>query len=287
MTGLVSFLLLATASATAPPSVATWEKIFEVQGGREMWISAAYAESRDDWFAVGRWGVSRNTKEGINKQETPGKAVLGLFVDGHDVFALGDNELILRFNGKTWIEEHVGPKPKRKGRGADLLTFGYRLDDANGSNLVVMGPWLVLVRERDNTWRLPGESERQRLEDIGQAGPRLPLPGGCAQAGWFWLGHKKGFLACHDGRSFIVDDQKVTPKGKLPRACTRAFNAVATGQNEVFANCGPGKVWKTDADGWHLFATFKGEKELPSLSVTADCVFVGGRQKLWRSCTSR
>ena len=62
---------------------------------------------------------------------------------------------------------------------------------------------------------------------------------------------------------------------------------VAQGQSEVFATCGPGTVWKTDGDRSRLSATFKGEQELPSLSITPECIFVGGRQKLWRSCPNK
>lgn len=90
---------------------------------------------------------------------------------------------------------------------------------------------------------------------------------------------------CRDGRSFLYDNGKLFSKGKLPRDCTKAFDGVAYGQGEVFAACGAGKVWKTTGDFWALFATFKGEKQIATLAVTDECVFVGGRQTVWRTCT--
>jgi len=40
---------------------------------------------------------------------------------------------------------------------------------------------------------------------------------------------------CRDGRSFIFDDGKVTPKGELPRDCMRALTDVTWGQGELDA----------------------------------------------------
>ncbi|MDB4982890.1 MAG: hypothetical protein JWM82_3642, partial [Myxococcales bacterium] len=88
---------------------------------------------------------------------------------------------------------------------------------------------------------------------------------------------------CHDGRSFIFDAGKVTPKGKLPVECRRAFNAVTFGQGELYASCGPGKIWKTNGENWGLHANFKGAK-VGAISVTERCVFVAGTRAVWRSC---
>jgi hypothetical protein len=252
-----------------------------------MWIASVRARSKEEWFTGGRWGVAWNTASGVQRHETPGRAILGLFADAKtgDLFALGNDELVLRFDSKDWVQEHVGPKPKRKGRGADIVYSGLRADVAGASRVLAWGPWLVLVRQPDGTWVLPPEPDRQNLSDLGQGGPSFDLPPGCAKAGWFSVGGGRGLFDCHDGRSFLYDNGKVFPKGKLPRDCTKAFDGVAYGQGEVFAACGAGKLWKTTGDVWRLFATFKGEKEIAALAVTDECVFVGGRQTVWRTCT--
>jgi hypothetical protein len=158
----LAFLLLTTFQVRTTPD---WEPIFEVHGGRDVWISAIRAKSRDEWTAAGSWGVSWNTATGVQRRETPGPAVLGLFADAetNDVFALGAGELVLRFDGKDWVQEHVGPKP-------NIVYSGLRGNVAGKSTVIAWGLWLVLVRQPDGTWVLPQESERQKLSDLGQGG---------------------------------------------------------------------------------------------------------------------
>jgi len=69
-------------------------------------------------------------------------------------------ELVLHFDGKGWIQEHVGPAPKRPGRGADLLHAAFYVSAAADAPLVAFGPWLVLVRQTNRSWALQPEPER-------------------------------------------------------------------------------------------------------------------------------
>jgi hypothetical protein len=279
MVSALSLALFLAASGTGSTPGPAWEKIFETQGAKER-ISSVWATGPNDWFAGGVMGLARATKDGVERTPTAPRAVLGLLGQApNSVFAFGDDELVMRFDGKKWTQEHVGSKPKRPGRGADLLYFGFHAD----AQLAAAGVSLLLVRRADGTWVEPPEPERKRLLDLGQQGPPAPLPMKCDKAGWIWLGKGKGFFRCHDRRSFTVEDGKLTPQGKVPIDCTRGFNALAFGQGELFASCGPGKVWKTHGETWKLFASFKGAK-IGALSVTESCVFVGGTRAIWRSC---
>ncbi len=204
---------------------------------------------------------------------------MGLVGDSHDdVFALGDGELILHFDGKAWAGQHVGPRATRPRQGDDILQA---LLDVEG-NTFAFGPALVLVRQA-GAWSAPPPSEGRKLRDLAGSGPSLQLPQKCAQAGWFWLDKKTGFFDCHDGRTFLYREGAITPKGKMPRDCATGFNGLTKGQGEVFASCGNGNVWKTDGDVWRRYATFRGEK-VGSISVTDQCVFVAGTRAIWRHC---
>ncbi len=267
---------------TAPPGIAPvgWEMLFKTTGHKE-WITSVLAFGRDQWVVGGVWGLARPTSSGVERTTTSPRAVLGLLGAAPDsVFALGDDELVMRWDGKRWLEEHVGPKPKRSGRGADLVYSGFYEDTGRP---VAFGVSLVLIRRADGTWELPPVPTAKRLLDLGQLGPSVSLPEKCDKAGWFWLGKDRGMFDCHDGRSFIFDAGKVTPKGKLPVECRRAFNAVTFGQGELYASCGPGKIWKTNGENWGLHANFKGAK-VGAISVTERCVFVAGTRAVWRSC---
>ena len=93
----------------------------------------------------------------------------------------------MRWDGKKWIEEHVGPKPKKPGRGADILYSGFYED----TQPVAFGVSLLLVRRTDGDWYLPPEPKSKKLFERGRLGPSFSLPDKCAKAGWFWLGKDK------------------------------------------------------------------------------------------------
>jgi hypothetical protein len=277
-------VLVAAGGVTSSPNALQWEKVFE-EAASASWVSGVWALGRDDWFASGKWGVAKAGKAGVEREATTGTSVLGLFGQAADsVYALGVDELVLHFDGKRWSEEHRGPQPKRPGRGGDLLHSAFFSDAAAGPSLVAFGPSLTLVRQPNGSWIAPPAKEMKRISLLSQVGPTLPLPARCDEAGWHWLGKDSGWFFCHDGRTFTFSEGAVAPKGKLPRACRKSLDSVVTGNGEIYATCAAATVWKTEGQTWRLLATMKGEKELPSISVTAACVFVSGRRTIWRSC---
>ncbi len=281
---LALLMLVASAAATVPAGTLHWEKVFE-ETKSDNWVSGVWALSRDDWFASGKWGVAKATKSGIEREATSETSVLGLFGEAPDsVYALGAHELILHYDGRRWIEEHRGPTPKRTGRGADLLYSAFYRSSAAGTSLVAFGPSLALVRQPDGNWVAPPANEMKQLSLSSQVGPGTSLPPGCDQEGWHWVGKKSGWFFCHDGRSFLFDHGTTTPKGKLPTACTKTLDSLARADGEIYTTCASATIWKTDGQNWLKLATLKGEQELPSISVTSDCVFVAGRRTIWRGC---
>lgn len=283
LSALGAILVAAGALATAPS--ATWEKVYEGQAGRDAWLSSVRARSRDEWFVGGQWGVAHGTKGQVTRYETPGRPVVGLWDGGEDgVFAFGTGELALRFDGISWVEEHAGPIAKKGTRGVDLLYVAFVDTDKKVPSIVAFGTSLALERQPDHTWIKPAEPEREKLVERGQLGPPVKLPAGCNRAGWFWLGKKRGFTDCHDGRSFVADENGVvTEKGKLPKECMRAIDALTSTGSDLYASCG-GKVFRTGAAGWSFFGTVPKEKELTSISFADGCVFVTGRRSIYRSC---
>jgi len=282
---LLLLALSSGAGSSTPSSVAgpTWEKVFDGTAA-DGWVSSVHAAGRDTWFAGGKWGVVWAGKGGLQRHETGGRGVLGLFAETADsVFALGQDELILHFDGKTWTEEHRGPKPRRSGRGADLLHSAYR-DATPEAPLVAFGPWLVLVRQQDGRWTLPPEKERKRLSLRGDLGPEIKRPPKCDAAGWRWIGKNKGAFFCHDRRVFIFDSGAVTAKGVMPRQCETTIDSLVFARGEIYTSCASGTLWKTDGPNWQRVTPPKGVKEIPSLSVTDDCIFVAGGRAVWRSC---
>ena len=280
---VLAICVVASAPVTKPGSGSGWEKVFSAPGA-DGWISSVWATGRDDWFAGGGWGVVRGSKVGLEREGTPGRAVLGFVVEGPgSVFALGQDELILHFDGERWTEEHHGPDPKRSGRGADLLHSGFR-DGTPDAPLVAFGPWLVLVRQNEGRWTLPPEPERNRLSLLGELGPEIKRPAKCDAAGWRWIGKNKGAFFCHDRRAFIFDSGVVTPKGTMPRQCQTTIDSLVFARGEIYASCAHGTLWRTDGMTWRPVAAPKGLKEIPSVSVTDDCIFVAGGHSVWRSC---
>ena len=273
-----------TSARAAPPG---WEKIFQLLGGRDVWISSVRASSHDEWFVGGSWGVARASQNGgLEKREMPGRKIIGMFVDRPgSVFALGDDALVLHFEGGAWTEEHYVPgDPKRPSRGADLVYVGFFPSAAPDAPIVAAGPTSVLVRQPDHTWRSPPKAVAEQLDKLGLLGPEFEKPANCAPGGWRWLGKNRGAFFCQDGRSFIYDAGALTPKGMLPKPCMSTLGGVASRHNQLYATCGASKLWTTEGRGWRLAADFASEPELTDVSVNGACVFVAARHSVWRRC---
>jgi hypothetical protein len=276
---------LASAGSTSYGAIGpTWEAVFQGTGPDD-WVYVVHATSRDSWFLGGKWGVAKGNKAGIVREATPGRAVLGLFFEGADsLYALGRDELILHFDGKKWVEEHVGPKPKRPGRGADTLYMAYYGNPSSNAPIVAIGPSLVLVRQSNGTWKDPPGADRERLLEVGQLGPKITRPAKCDAAGWRWLGRSIGAFFCHDRRTFIFDSGTLTAKGKMPERCEATINSIVYAKGEIYASCGAATLWKTEGQTWGQVPPPKELKEIPSISVADDCLFVAGGHGVWRSC---
>jgi hypothetical protein len=262
----------------------TWEIVFK--GTRtDDWVYVVHAVGREDWFVGGRWGVARASKAGVERYATAGRAILGLFFEAaNSVFALGRDELILHFDGNQWLEEHVGPRSRRRGRGADILSMAYSEDKVPKAPIVAIGPSLVLVRQSNGIWVDPPKVDKERLLEVGQLGPEISRPARCDPAGWRWLGRNKGAFFCHDKRAFIFDDRTVTAKGRMPGQCEATINSIVYDKGELYASCGSATLWKTDGQTWRPIPAPKELKEIPSISVADGCLFVAGGHGVWRSC---
>jgi hypothetical protein len=280
---ILALSLLAAGSPSQGES--EWEEIFH-EAGPDGTVTSVWATGRQDWFVGGKWGVARSSGAGIERTAIRGRGILGLFGEApSSVFALGYDELVLHFDGRTWNQEHIRQQPRRPGRGADLLYSAFYEGATTTPTIVAFGTSMVLVRRAPSTWTLPPDSEKETLLDLAQGGRRdIERPTNCDRAGWFWLGKDRGFFDCHDGRAFLVDAGKVTPKGKLPRACMRSFDALTSGRGEIYASCSGGTIWRTDGQFWRSVRPPKRLRDIPSIAIADGCIFIAGEQSMWRSC---
>jgi hypothetical protein len=282
MVSAIFSLVLMSASTS---SVAAWEKVFEMPRP-DAWISSVWATGPKDWFVAGKWGVTRVSDGRVAEtRETPGHMVHGLYAEGPaNVFAVGNGELVLHFDGSRWTEEHIGPKSARPiDRGETLLQAAFRPDAR--SSIIAFGPQLVLVRQSDATWTKPQEPEGSRLAQLAQGGPTgVRRPSRCDRGLWLWGTKSSAWFECQDGRGFVYDAGKVTAWGKRPLAC-KTVTTVGVGKDVAYASCANGTLWQTDAKTWRAIEPPPDKsKELGAISVVKDCVFVASARALWRSC---
>src|SRR3954468_8794557 len=142
---LVALATSLLAVASPAPGEPAWEEIFN-GGGSDGTVTSVWAASPQDWFVGGKWGVARSTKTGIERTPIKGRGILGLFGQTpSSVFAFGYDELVLHFDGKRWLEEHITPQPPTGTRAADLLYSAFYLTRAATAPIVAFGTSLVLV----------------------------------------------------------------------------------------------------------------------------------------------
>ena len=286
---LLPLILATSVGATSPSGGATtapiWEKVF--QGDSDKRAGTMVAIGRDAIFVGGSWGIATVTKAGVTVDSTHGHGVLGFFVETpSSVYALGEGELIWHFDGKKWREEHVGPLPPVNQRRPFSEHMLYRMHTSGSDRrLVAFGLVLVLVKEPNGTWGAAPQTEGDSLRARAAIGPKLPEePSNCAGRAWHWFGQDRAFFSCDDRRAFIVEEGRVTPKGKFPRQCGSTVGALAYAAGEVYATCGT-TLWKTDRETWRrIDAPRPMSRELSSVAFADHCVFVAGGGTVWRSC---
>ena len=284
---VASLSVLLSATGSIGVREAAWEKVFEL-GGNDRWISSVRAVGPDDWFVAGDWGVTRISKANVERRETPGTPILGLFLDGPtSMSAVGARELVLHFDGKAWTEEHLASQPRKKAsRAEDELVAAFRLEGQGSSSIVAFGPHLALMRQPDATWANRSEAERYRLWSLGSMGPpNIARPPRCVPGAWFWLSGPSAWFTCQDGRAFTFQAGHVAPQGTQPREC-RTLTAVASAQDQTYIVCANGTLWKTLGVSWQAVTPPKvKDTDYASISIVEHCVFLAGRRTVWRTCT--
>jgi len=284
----LSLVLMAMAASTSSPTSSAWEKVFDATS--YGWVGVVKATGRESWIAGGPWGVATANGAGATVESTNGHGVLGLFVESaNSVYAFGEGELIWHLDGKKWTEEHTGalpPRNKRRPYAEHMLYLSYYDGTEPQGPLVALGLSLVLVKQPDGAWAPPPSTDKNRLLELGQLGPKISRPARCDTAGWHWFGRNRGALYCHDRRMFVVDMDRLTPKGKLPSNCYDGLNSIVEAKGELYASCHAQTLWKTEGETWRRIdpPKDKGLKEIPSISVADGCLFVGGNKSVWRRC---
>jgi len=284
-TVLFSIALFGMASGAGKPAAPSWEPVFQGEKGPDGWVSAVVAIGRDDFFVSGGWGITRSTSGRLQRRDTPGHGIFGLVDANPDgIFALGAGELILHFNGTAWVEEHAGAAVPPRTKSPDSLLYSAFQTCAEGST-IAFGPKRILERH-DSSWRAVSGAERERFWDLVRGWPSLGAtrPARCDAGSWFWLANGVAWSTCQDGRTFQVDCGKLTPKARKPTKC-QTLSAAASAAGRIYASCANGTLWEVTSDAWRPLTPPKGAgKELGSISVADDCLFVAASRTVWRRC---
>jgi hypothetical protein len=286
MLDLIARLLFGCWFVSAPTSALSpdrsgWQQIYEVPKG-ESWLATVWA-SDEEWVAAGKHVVVRGTTVGIDRRELPGKTILGVDRVGRDLFALGADQLILRFDGKEWVEEHFEPAPPKASTRQKYAFILYALRATGGEGqapLLAYGPWRVLVRQSTGTWSQPVEAERDRLSLVNQIGPEIHRPARCAPASWRWLRNGRAWFTCHDGRSFTYDSGKTEPTGTLPKACNDASDGLAERGTELNLLC-DGRGWRSEKARWLPLSLPKGTT---AIAASTRCLFAATERAVSKLC---
>lgn len=258
-----------------------WKKVFELpdsQGSlRTVWADA------DGWITAGAQIIVMNRNGRVVSTPEPGRTILGLASTRDGLFALGFDQVILRFDGNRWVEEHYSalpPTATRRQRVAAILqgahVFGAGKEAATGA----YGPWRVLLRRSDHSWVDPTEADRYRMNVLAEFGPEFPLPAACALAAWFWLDDREGWFTCHGGRSFRYNAGATTDTGKVPRTCHDGADGLAAIRKDLYLLC-DGKIWKSSGERWDLVS---GIKKVLAIAGNTHCLFAVTLGSVWQSC---
>jgi len=274
----VCALMCASPGEAASP---TWERAYDLPRSGS-WISSLAAEG-DVWIAGGKEILVRGGTT-ISTAPVPGKTVLGLSKTSQGFLALGADQLIMRLEGKDWVQEHFAPAPAKsptRTKYTLVLYSARNLASGPTAPLVAYGPRSVLVRRADGTWVSPPENERDRLSRLAQLGPEGEAPVHCAPDAWRWLSGARGLLTCHDGRSFLREGSATKPAGSLPKPCRTSVDALDERDREIYLVCG-GQLWRSSDERWTRVSAPKG---LRAFAASDRCLFAADDKSVWRSCS--
>lgn len=280
--GALLVTLIAVAAASANP--ADWEKIHAVTGPNAI-LTGVVAREDGGWVAAGGDVIARGDASGVQITPETGKFIVGLAGGGPDtLLAVGRDDLILRWNGKGWLQESFAPDAAKLSRTRRRALVLQGVFQQPKGPTVAYGPWRVLLRQEDGRWEAPPEKERYRLMKLAQLGPDLPRPKGCDRLEWRWLSGARGWLSCRGGRNFLVaPDSTVTDRGRLPAPCAGGIGTVVRRNEVLFATCDGGQLWRSEWTRWERISA-------PKLDVIADdgrCLYGISDKIVWRNCSLR
>jgi hypothetical protein len=283
MANLIVWLLL-LAPPGAAPSTPQWQKVYESNGPRR-WIGDIAAVDRAQVFVGGAWGVARVTGHDVEVHETGGLGIERLIVQGRrSVFALGERELILHFDGVAWEQEHIGEPLGDNGRGRrDVLHAGFYPPGSAEGGLVALGADVVLERGARGDWTTPAGPRRAQLIRASLGPDPLPAPG-CSGGPWFWFDRSDAWFSCDDGRTFLFHAGQTRSTGRRPASCRTVGGAARSG-DAVYAVCAENTLWKIEGRVWRrLSPPPTPDHEFVALSFAGGCLFLSNRRSVWRWC---
>jgi hypothetical protein len=270
---------LAAQAGTAPPG---WEKVHTVESsGGELAAILAWDDER--WVAAGGDVIVHGGPHGIQSVSEPGKFIVGLGGGGKEpLLAVGSDDLILRWDGKTWAQDSFAADAAKlsRMRRRQLLLQGALYP--SGELPLAFGPWRVLARQVDGRWQAPSEKERYRLMMLAQMGPTAFRPKGCNLLQWRWLAGGDGWMTCQDRRTFVITKEgRSIDGGRLPKRCGDTLGTVAQRGETVFAACGEGEVWRSGNARWERVPS----PNVDAIAVGGRCLFGVSRKTVWRNCS--
>jgi hypothetical protein len=264
---------------------AGWQKVFEVED-RASWVGAIAAVGDDDWFVGGKAFIGHGRGVNVTKEPLPSGVVLGFGSDERSLFALGDDQLILRYDGSAWRHEHEArskPEVRSRDKFADVLHSVQRLQDGASLPLFAFGPSALLIRQENGTWSVPAGGEHDQLQRLATTGRLELVPQGCDSSEWLWIGRGKAWFLCADRRVFMMTNGGVASAGRAPAGCYGDVSASVVDGDDLYASCGGG-LWRERRGDWTRVPAPDGVR---SIAVGSKCLFVATRREVWRRCEAR
>lgn len=278
-TALLIGLLATTAKANATPA---WEKLYTwtAKTGKAGAPQALWADE-SGWLAAGPGLLVAGGAAGVEELARPRYRPVAFSGPARaELYLVGWNQLILKLDGKQWIEEHFVAGDTHSGRkGDDLLERVATLPIDGKPMPVATGPWLVMVRHPDGTWQELPEEPRQRVLGLAHDGPAGARPAGCAPGRWSWTGKDRALFSCRDGRAFLLEGGKTQALPRLPKACQRFERARVRGQ-DAYLLCA-GQLWQSSEDRWRRVDTPPKPRDF---AVTDRCLYAASGPAVWRRC---
>ena len=263
---LVPLVALALASSVATSASAQdsgctddgWCTVYELPRSPETrrlgrWLHAIWGSDSNNIFAVGRRTIVHFDGSTWTLQDN--QADSGIFdVEGtapNEVYAVGSNRTIQRWNGTEWLLEH---RDRRAGLRAGHLDNIFVLP---GGEIITTD--IAVWRRGNGTWERLSTDPFRYLDELRTRYPELLGPGhapACRQSGYAVAAGNGVWLAqCPNRRIYLWQAGSWTEIGRLDGPQRSVHSGWYVRPDLIFVGQSAGIIRRYDGSAWHSEAT--------------------------------